>query len=61
MGDNVLFSFQVKQGFMLSELPYYLIWVSSAGWWDYTLQGQRSELKNSTKIKNKWIRMMAAV
>ncbi len=60
MGDNVLFSFQVKQGFMLSELPYYLILGVFCGLVGiYFTRATIGIEKLYTRIGNKWIRMVA--
>jgi CIC family chloride channel protein len=59
MGDNVLFSFQVKQGFMLSELPYYLILGVFCGLVGvYFTRATVGIEKLYQKITNKWIRMV---
>ncbi len=58
MGDNVLFSFQVKEGFLLSDLPYYLllgVFCGLAGlYFTKTTVGIEKLYK---KIKNQWVRM----
>jgi CIC family chloride channel protein len=60
MGDNVLFSFQVKQGFMLSELPYYLILGVFCGLVGiYFTRATIGIEKLYKRIGNKWIRMVA--
>ena len=59
MGDNVLFSFHVKQGFMLSELPYYLILGVFCGLVGlYFTRATIGIEKLYKKIGNKWIRML---
>ncbi len=59
MGDNVLFSFQVKQSFLLSELPYYLIlgvFCGLAG--IYFTKATVGIEKIYKKIKNQWVRLV---
>lgn len=59
MGDNVLFSFQVKQGFMLSELPYYLVLGVFCGLVGlYFTRATIAIEKLYGKIRNKWTRMI---
>jgi len=59
MGDNVLFSFQVKQGFLLSELPYYLILGFFCGLVGiYFTRATIGIEKLYKKIGNKWIRLV---
>ena len=59
MGDNVLFSFHVKQGFMLSELPYYLILGVFCGLIGlYFTRATIGIEKLYKKIDNTWIRML---
>jgi len=59
MGDNVLFSFQVKQGFMLNELPYYLILGVFCGLIGiYFTRATIGIEKLYKKIGNRWIRLM---
>jgi len=59
MGDNVLFSFQVKQGFMLNELPYYLILGVFCGLVGlYFTRATIGIEKLYGKIKNRWLRMI---
>lgn len=59
MGDNVLFSFQVKQSFMLGELPYYLILGVFCGLMGlYFTRATVGIEKLYTRIRNKWIRMV---
>lgn len=59
MGDNVLFTFQVKEGFLLSDLPYYLllgIFCGLAGL--YFTKATIGIEKLYKKIKNSWVRMV---
>ncbi len=59
MGDNVLFSFQVKQGFLLSELPYYVILGIFCGLVGvYFTRATVGIEKLYQKIRNKWVRMV---
>lgn len=59
MGDNVLFSFQVKQSFMLGELPYYLILGVFCGLMGlYFTRATVGIEKLYTRIRNKWIRLV---
>ena len=59
MGDNVLFSFQVKQGFLLSELPYYVILGVFCGLVGvYFTRATVGIEKLYQKISNKWVRMV---
>lgn len=59
MGDNVLFSFHVKQGFMLNELPYYLILGVFCGLVGlYFTRATIGIEKLYKKIGNTWIRML---
>jgi len=59
MGDNVLFSFQVKHGFILSELPWYLILGVFCGVMGlYFTKATVGLEKLYKKIKNRWIRML---
>lgn len=59
MGDNVLFSFQVQHGFMLSELPYYLILGIFCGFMGlYFMKATLGIERIYKKIKNTWIRML---
>jgi CIC family chloride channel protein len=58
MGDNVLFSFQVKQSFMLAELPYYLflgVFCGFAGL--YFTRATIGIEKLYRKIGNRWVRL----
>lgn len=59
MGDNVLFSFQVNQGFTLSELPYYLILGVFCGFVGlYFTRATIGIEKLFGKIGNRWTRMI---
>ncbi|MDM8003446.1 MAG: chloride channel protein [Bacteroidota bacterium] len=59
MGSNVLFSFQVKQGFFLSELPYYVILGVFCGLVGvYFTRATVGIEKLYQKIRNKWVRMV---
>ncbi len=59
MGDNVLFTFQVKQGFLLSELPYYVILGVFCGLVGvYFTRATVGIEKLYQKISNKWVRMV---
>ena len=59
MGDNVVFSFQVKHGFILSELPWYLILGVFCGVMGlYFTKATVGLEKLYKKIKNRWIRML---
>ncbi len=59
MGENVLFSFQVTQGFMLSELPYYLILGVFCGFVGlYFTSATIAIEKLYAKIPGKWTRMV---
>jgi CIC family chloride channel protein len=59
MGDNVLFSFQVKQTFLLSELPYFLILGVICGLVGlYFTRATIGLEKLYKKIKNAWVRMV---
>jgi CIC family chloride channel protein len=59
MGNNVLFSFQVKQGFLLSELPYYVILGVFCGLVGvYFTRATVGIEKLYQKIRNKWVRMV---
>ncbi len=58
MGDNVLFTFQVKEGFLLGDLPYYLllgVFCGLAGL--YFTKATVGIEKLYKKIKNRWVRM----
>jgi CIC family chloride channel protein len=58
MGDNVLFSFQVKQGFLLAEMPYYFVLGLFCGFAGlYFTKATIDIEKIYKKIKNSWIRM----
>ena len=59
MGDNVLFSFQVKQGFLLSDMPYYTILGVFCGLVGvYFTKATIGIEKLYQKIRNKWVRMI---
>ena len=59
MGDNVLFSFQVNQGFTLSELPYYLILGVFCGFVGlYFTRATIGIERLFGKIGNRWTRMV---
>jgi len=59
MGDNVLFSFQVNQGFLLRELPYYVILGVFCGLVGvYFTRATVGIEKLYQKISNKWVRMV---
>ncbi|MRR23325.1 chloride channel protein, partial [bacterium] len=59
MGDNVLFSFQVKHGFLLSELPYYVLLGVFCGLVGvYFTRATVGIEKLYRKIRNKWVRMI---
>ena len=59
MGDNVLFSFQVNQSFLLSELPWYLILGLFCGFAGlYFTRVTIAIEKLYRKIKNSWVRMV---
>ena len=59
MGDNVLLSFQVKESFLLSELPWYLILGLFCGFAGlYFTKVTIAIEKLYKKIKNSWIRML---
>ncbi|MFZ2287725.1 MAG: chloride channel protein [Bacteroidales bacterium] len=59
MGDNVLFSFQVKHGFILADLPWYLILGIFCGLMGlYFTKATVGLDKLYKKIKNSWIRML---
>ena len=59
MGSSVLFSFQVKQGFFLSELPYYLILGIFCGMVGlYFTRVTVAIEKLYKRIKNQWVRML---
>ncbi len=59
MGDNVLFSFQVNESFLLSELPWYLILGLFCGFAGlYFTRVTIAIEKLYKKIKNSWVRMV---
>ena len=59
MGDNVLFSFQVNEGFLLTELPWYLILGLFCGFAGlYFTRVTIAIEKLYRKIENSWIRMV---
>ena len=59
MGSNVLFSFQVQQGFFLSELPFYLILGIFCGLVGlYFTRVTVAIEKLYKRIKNQWVRML---
>lgn len=59
MGDNVLFSFHVRQEFLLSELPYYVILGLFCGLVGvYFTRATLGIEKLYNKIRNKWFRMV---
>lgn len=59
MGDNVLLSFQVKESFLLSELPWYLILGLFCGFAGlYFTKVTIAIEKLYRKINNAWVRML---
>lgn len=59
MGDNVLFSFQVNESFLLRELPWYLILGLFCGFAGlYFTRVTIAIEKLYKKIKNSWVRMV---
>lgn len=59
MGSNVLFSFQVKHGFFLSELPYYLILGIFCGLVGlYFTRVTVAIERIYRRIRNEWVRML---
>ncbi len=59
MGDNVLFSFHVVEGFQVSEVPYYLILGLFCGIVGiYFTRGTVYIEKLYSKISNIWVRML---
>ncbi len=59
MGSNVLFSFQVQQGFFLSELPFYFILGILCGLVGlYFTKVTVAIEKLYKRIKNQWVRML---
>ncbi len=60
MGDNVMFSFHVVQGFQVSEVPYYLILGVFCGLVGiYFTRGTVYIERLYSKIGNIWVRMLA--
>jgi CIC family chloride channel protein len=59
MGDNVLFSFQVRQTFLLGDLPYYLLLGVFCGLVGiYFTRATIGLEKQYKKIRNPWVRMV---
>lgn len=60
MGDNVLFSFQVKEGFLLGDIPYYVLLGVFCGLVGlYFTRATMGIEKLYKKIINPWVRMTA--